>query len=265
MKKGNNFIIIVLVGLILLFGGIYIYLNFFSDYGKYKEVNNFNELVTVFENKFSKYKIENISKLEKNITNLNNLTNKEKVEIAYYGIRDKALDSYTNGIDAKLMDDYLNGLFGNDFKWKKDSILCNLGDELYLYNEDTNKYVYNEEHLGHGATVVESYFSKIISIQESGNLYKVKEVRLWMKYSETGPTSFEDAYDTYNNAVNETNPLFRYNMTGVIPDGEEYYYFLKSEIENNFDQYKDKMATYTYNFEKVNGEYYLVGLSFEDR
>ena len=123
MKKGNNFIVVILFCLVLLLGGVLIYLNFFSNYGKYEDVSNFSELSDIFENKLSNYKVENVAKLEKNIVNLNNLTNKEKVEIAYYGIKDKVEDAYNNGIDASLMDDYLKELFGSDFKWKKESIL----------------------------------------------------------------------------------------------------------------------------------------------
>lgn len=263
--KNNNYVIICLLGLIFILVGLFVYLNFFSDYGNYKDVNNFNELSNVFEDKISSYKLENIAKLERNIVDLNNLKNEEKVDIAYNGINDKVENAYENGIDAKLMDDYLKGLFGSDFKWKKESILCNLGHKMYIYNEDTNKYEYNTEHLGHGASAVESYFSKIISIKESGNLFKVTEVRLWMMYSDNGPSTFENAYDTYDNAWQEINKLFSITMPGVIPDGEQAYYYIKTEIENNFNQYKDKMATYTYTFEKENGEYNLIGLSFEDR
>ena len=265
MKKNNDLMLIGLLGLIFILVGLFVYLSFFSDYGNYKDVNNFSELSTVFEEKLDKYNLENVAKLERNIVDLTNLTNKEKVDIAYYGIREKIENAYENGIDGKLMDDYLKELFGPDFKWKKESILCNLGHEMYLYNEEKNKYEYNEEHYGHGASGVESYFSKIISIKQSGNLFKVTGVRLWLAYSDQGPNSIEDAYDTYNNAWQEINKLFNITVTGIIPDGEQSYYYLKTEIENNFDQYKNKMATYTYTFEKVDEEYYLIGLSFEDR
>ncbi|HOO67849.1 MAG TPA: hypothetical protein PLC53_00560 [Bacilli bacterium] len=271
-NKKNDITIVILSAIILLLIGLFVYLNFFHNNianentieDNYIEVGNFDELSNTFEEILTDKELYNIAKYEESISDFNSLENEDKIEIAYNSIVDEVEDPYEEGISIDLFNNYFENTYYEDINWDKDDIYCPIcGEVLFYYDSVTDSYIYNEDHLGHGGYVVENYFSKIINIENDGDLYKVTEVKLWLYFYDVGPSTLTEGYDTYFNAKNEVYPLFILENDDYLEDN--LYYYLLEEITNNFDKYKNNMATYIYTFKKANDEYLLVTFDFEDR
>ncbi len=263
-NKKKNIFLIIIWALILLLTAVSVWLRYFNN-SNYKPVYS-KDLSTTFNEVLSLNKIYNIAKLERNIDNFNKLTNDEKLDIIFHSLILYNDDAYTYGLTI----DNINAYFGNTIKgklsWDKKGIKCWCGEYLYIYDKKSDKYIYNENHLGHGLSVIDNYFSKIISIKNNGNIYEVTEVKLWYKMLDEGPSTFTNAYDTYKNAIYDTKPLFVLKSVGEIDyNSNPYYYYIEKEINENFDKYENNMARYIYTFEKVNDKYLLINFKFEDR
>lgn len=266
MSKRNDLVLVFISAFTLLLIGAFVYLNFFYDDNKennYSEVENFEEMSVTFNNLMTEDKLENVARLERNIYDFNDLTNDEKLNLAYRAIFDE--NAYTYGVKTDDIDSYFSGVFYDKITWVKDGIDCTCGKDIYIYDPDTSKYVYNPDHEGHGVSDVDNYFSKIISIEKNENFYRVTEVKLWALYLDSGPASFNIAYDTAMDADDEDNPLFEVVIPENVSLTDNYNYYLEKEINDNFDKYKDKMARYIYTFKKVDNQYLLVSFEFQDK
>lgn len=266
VSKKNDLVLVFISAFTLLLIGAFVYLNFFYDDNKennYKEVDNFSEMSVTFNNLMTENKLDNVARLEKNIYDFNKLTNDEKLNIVYRGIFDE--NAYTYGVKVDDMNTYFEKVFYDNITWVKDGIKCTCDKDIYVYDTDTNKYIYNSNHDGHGVSDVASYFSKIIKIENNGNFYRVTEVKLWELDLDSGPASMTLAYDTAMDADDEDNSLFEVVIPENLDISDDYNYYLKKEINDNFDNYKDKMARYIYTFEKVDNKYLLVSFEFQDK
>lgn len=272
--KKNNIIIVMLSAMILLLSAALIYFMFFYEDGSYtiintnshtdyKEIKDEN-IKNTFTDVVKNNKLENIAKLEEDIDSFNNLSNKKKIDIGYYGVIDDITDPYSTGIDADLIDNYFKDTFkDNIYIDKEEGIYCVCGNILFKYDINSNKYIYNEDHLGHGFTYVENYYSKVIDVKNNDNSYIVTEVKLWNKVSEAGDEDFiTKAYDSYSDAIDESNPLFEIEIDN--PDiTKTSYYYTEQKLYNNLDSYVNKMNKYVYTFEKINNKYLLVSFEYK--
>lgn len=270
MKKGRVRVnlIVLISALTLLLIAAFVYLTFFYKSvevtnNNYTNVSDFTTASKTFNDLILNNKIENISSLERNISNFNDLTNQEKLNIAIKGIVTDGSIMYEGGLATSLIDEYFIKVFKDKINYSKDAVECWCKTPIYVYDKDKDVYIYNEDHGGHGSPFVENYFTRILSIKSYNNIYKVEAVHLWAYYPDMGPATYDVAYDTHNNALNQENPLFTLNIEN--PDEDNYQRFLLEEINNNFAKYKDKMAIYTYTFEKIDNDYKLTNFEFKDK
>jgi len=264
----NNVIIVIVTAFVLLIASAVIY--FFHFYKSpteketkdklYVEVTDestINELAEVIKNN----KFHNIDKLERNIDNFNTIETNEKLDIGFNSVFESLNDPYSNGIDAFLIDEYFNNTFKTIIYWDKTNIHCECGKDIFLYDISQNKYVYNDKHLGHGAFVVDNYYSKIIDVKKKNNKYVVTMIKLWVGYD----SLFEPirvGYSNYMDALYNENPLFEIEFE-YENDKSEIYYAV-NELEDNLEKYQSQMSKYIYTFEKEENSYKLVTFKFEE-
>lgn len=272
--KKNDITIVILSALTLLLIGAFVYLNF-SEKESNEELDNSNkeieysdistneEIIYIFSDVLEENYISNIAILERDIENFDDLTNIEKLDIAYKMANIEANYIYENGFSADLINNYFDRTFYDNITWNKDDIICDIcGEILFIYDSENNKYIYNENHLGHGTSYADNYYSKIIEIKNNENTYIVTEVKLWNVMDIDSTLLF--AFDTYKNSRELVYPLFSIDNNNYEKI-EDQYSLLINELEENFDDYKDNMARYTYTFEKTDDKYLLVSFEFEDR
>lgn len=154
--------------------------------------------------------------------------------------------------------------FGSKIKLEFPNIKCFMEHETeeqnirYRFNKSLDKYVYNDNHPGHGGGNSKPY----------GSYLETKKVNVKSgKYSLTAPVIFyggkvcydvggckyEAAYKSYDDAKNKSNPLVSLefdNKTYWTSNGDEFPIF---EEEKLYNDYKDKLDTYTFVFEKEDG------------
>ena len=266
--KRTEILIVLLAAFTLFLIASFVYLSFFYEEAKkgnginYVLVDSKNEIYNDFYNLIESNRLYNIGRLEKNIIDFNNLANEEKLNFAFDYFMATKEDIYEYGVTTDRMQDYLDSIFLDKISWSKKDISCFCGIPIFIYDSVIKTYIYNADHLGHGAYGVTNYYNKVISVMKYNEYYKVTIVGLWELNYDSGPSSTNFAYDTYNNALNQTNPLFEIEAKDYDTD---YKSDLKAELIDNFNNYKDKMATYTYTFKKVDDQYLLVSFEFEDR
>ena len=125
------------------------------------------------------------------------------------------------------------------------------GNELYIYDESTNSYIPNPEHLGHGGGFIKDIYNIYFSSKRDKNTYYVTVLKA---FSSGGGIGCGDT--AYYDSLNESNKVIdiEYNMETC-----ELLTNIEQEIQNN----KGKLNKYTYTFEKVDDNFILKSLEME--
>lgn len=260
----NNVVIVILLSLFFLSIAAVVYFIFFyiePETNKNKIVGYIDVkdtyIINEIEEEIKDFNLSNIAKLERNINNFNiDLTNEEKLDIAFKGATSEDEDIFTDGVEIEDMYEYFKDGFLNNISFNKEDIKCSCGTSLFIYDDTLKKYVYNSKHGGHGGEMeAYNYYSKITNVKQSGKRYIVTMANLWYVPSGLLDEGIFVGYDSKTTALNKTDYLFKLeNSSGHIND-------MIAELENNYDKYKDKMDKYIYTFEKQGDDYLL--LSFE--
>jgi len=267
--KKNNVVIVILVALLFLVVAALVYFFYFLEEPETKEEKKESlyveisdeTIITELLGTINENNLHIIATYEKNIDNMNVLNTPQKLDISLTSILNKINDPYTNGIPIDLFDIYFKNTFRTTIYWDKININCDCGEVLYLYNEEDNKYVYNEEHLGHGYSTVLPYYTKVIDAKKKNETYIVTVSYVWNNYSDVyGYTN--TGYASFTDASSMNNSLFEIEVPDELPNEEVDSYAIK-EIETNYELYKDKLHKYTYTFEKVDNKYLLVNFDYE--
>lgn len=267
--KKNNVVIVILVSLFLIVAAALVYFFYFLDYPEKEEdkkesiyikitdENVINEL----ENTINNNMLYLLLSYDKGIDNTNAIEESKKMELAIKSVIKDIEDPYIEGINIDLIEIYFKNTFKTTMYWDKDNVICECGENLYLYDKDNNKYIYNNEHLGHGMIEVLPYYSKVIDAKKKNDTYVITLSYVWNMYSEVyGYT--KTGYVSFNDALSNTNTLFDIEVPEEITDDNIDRYAI-SEIENNYELYKDKLHKVTYVFEKNNDKFLLVNLKHE--
>lgn len=261
----NNVVIVVLVTLLLLAVGAVVYFMYFyiePEANKDKVVGYVTitnqTIIDNIKTDLSDKPLYLIAKLERDIINFNlDLTNTEKVDLAYNLVSNKEY-IYDNGINIRQIDSKFQDIFKDTITFDKDNIICSCDEVLFIYNNEEDKYIYNEKHLGHGTSPKEdNYYSKIIDVKSNEKKYIVTMVNLWYMPSTYYDEYVEYAYGSYSDALNNTNPLFQLN------EGNGTYMNTIKELEDNYDKYKDHMKKYIYTLEKEEDNYLLISFQYK--
>lgn len=238
MKK-DPVVISIISLLILLAVGSIIYFNYFyvKSTGDNKEkiyVKVDDELViNEIEELIIDRKLYNIDKLKRNIDDFNTLSSKEKLNIAFDYVISNIDDVHENGIDVKKIEEYFDNTFKSIIYWDKLDLHVYNG-EVYKYEKEKDRYIYDEEQSSFDVDVINSY-AKIINIRNKNNIYEVTLVRLW--------ENNDKVFTSYKDALNDINSIT----------------YSKDDIDNHLNE----MTKYIYTFEKIDNNYLLVSYKYK--
>lgn len=238
MKK-DPVVISIISLLILLAVGSIIYFNYFyvKSTGDNKEkiyVKVDDELViNEIEELIIDRKLYNIDKLKRNIDDFNTLSSKEKLNIAFDYVISNIDDAHENGIDVKKIEEYFDNTFKSIIYWDKLDLHVYNG-EVYKYEKEKDRYIYDEEQSSFDVDVINSY-AKIINIRNKNNIYEVTLVRLW--------ENNDKVFTSYKDALNDIN----------------FITYSKDDIDNHLNE----MTKYIYTFEKIDNNYLLVSYKYK--
>ena len=238
MKK-DPVVISIISLLILLAVGSIIYFNYFyvKSTGDNKEkiyVKVDDELViNEIEELIINRKLYNIDKLKRNIDDFNTLSSKEKLNIAFDYVISNIDAAHENGIDVKKIEEYFDNTFKSIIYWDKLDLHVYNG-EVYKYEKEKDRYIYDEEQSSFDVDVMNSY-AKIINIRNKNNIYEVTLVRLW--------ENNDKVFTSYKDALNDINSIT----------------YSKDDIDNHLNE----MTKYIYTFEKIDNNYLLVSYKYK--
>ena len=238
MKK-DPVVISIISLLILLAVGSIIYFNYFyvKSTGDNKEkiyVKVDDELViNEIEELIINRKLYNIDKLKRNIDDFNTLSSKEKLNIAFDYVISNIDDAHKNGIDVKKIEEYFDNTFKSIIYWDKLDLHVYNG-EVYKYEKEKDRYIYDEEQSSFDVDVMNSY-AKIINIRNKNDIYEVTLVRLW--------ENNDKVFTSYKDALNDINSIT----------------YSKDDIDNHLNE----MTKYIYTFEKIDNNYLLVSYKYK--
>lgn len=238
MKK-DPVVISIISLLILLAVGSIIYFNYFyvKSTGDNKEkiyVKVDDELViNEIEELIINRKLYNIDKLKRNIDDFNTLSSKEKLNIAFDYVISNIDDAHENGIDVKKIEEYFDNTFKSIIYWDKLDLHVYNG-EVYKYEKEKDRYIYDEEQSSFDVDVMNSY-AKIINIRNKNDIYEVTLVRLW--------ENNDKVFTSYKDALNDINSIT----------------YSKDDIDNHLNE----MTKYIYTFEKIDNNYLLVSYKYK--
>lgn len=149
-----------------------------------------------------------------------------------------------NGDEVKI---FINNVFGKDATFS--NVNCELNDGiLWTYDSSDNKFVWNDNHPGHGGMVTEPIYTKINSIVKNDDKYVLVLNKLYYDimgsdYITSEPSSITNIYDV--SSFTDAN-------TGDI-DTEK----VKAKYDTDYETLKDKGTKYRYTFVKNNNSYVL--------
>ena len=204
--------------------------------------------------------LEKISKLvfnvEKEELKVNDLTGEEKGSLAVELTEGRFLD--TSGSE---MTSLFKKYFGDGQKPEYGDIKCFMKHEkeseqtLYYFDKDKDKYVYNEEHPGHGgggnAFIGSEEVFDSLEIIDKEYHYKAKVLFYGTAMChDIGPCEYGKAYKSYSSAKNETDPLTTIDNNNKYSE-EDYMTGLPIvHLDKVIEDYKDQLDTYEFIFVK---------------
>lgn len=173
-KKGNKGLIVILIVIIVLLTALCVYLAFFNDKNETTSSKKDNkesvqtgdnkdegededrdltedEIVTIMKT-VEKYYLFDTANFNKKIVFSNGKLTDEMIEslVDYY------FENYSNAIDDNwyiskdVADKYFTDAFGYIPKEYIDGICKADNEVLYIYDKENERYIYNEDHPGHG-------------------------------------------------------------------------------------------------------------------
>ena len=267
-KSKGNLVIVLLIVLILLLSAALVYLVFFSgkdkDSTKKEETNTKQDIEEPRElNKselsdlmsiIDKYYLRNLADHYKNKKFTSTLDN-GMLELMYYYMQEQDNDSWSkhfeNGkewsFDISKADNYFKTLYGFKADEYKD-LLCDLDKiPLLKYDKENNRYVFNDEHPGHGGRTVGYTDYYVTSSSKTNNRYEIAILFL-----------YGNEMDGYY--VNGEELNIDFDESYVEPD--DFVKAYKDYFKENINEFKS-VNKYVFTFEKVNNNYLLKEFNIE--
>ena len=189
-------------------------------------------------------KLDMLDLIKKDYTNLTD----EEFLILVASMTDK---TENNTYRVEDLNKIANQYFNRDIKIVKFKCL-DCPDELYIYDEVTNSYIYNEEHGGHGNGFERDVKNVYFSSERKENMYYVTVLKAFSNIAQLGC-----GVSAYYDNLEESNKVIdvKYNMENCE---------LLTDIEKEITSSKGKLNKYTYVFEKKDNKYILKSLEQEE-
>lgn len=269
-NKNNKGVIALLAIIIAILGLLCILLVTNKISFNFNELNNSNQNINdsvleeennVSDDNMSEEKLKNIIekqlfilfKYNDPVTKIENIDNKSKLLLALSILEDK-YTTKSNDINTTIVS-FTKSELENCFN---SSVIRNLGIkhesfDLYeliseYYNRNTDLLVYSKEMYKYMLPKA----SKVENYEKKNNQYTISMNYLFPD-SDVG---FEYYYGSLTDVKNGANSVVKaYDSNGYI-DAQKY-------LDDNYDNIKDKMATYNYTFEIINNKINLVNFSID--
>lgn len=152
-------------------------------------------------------------------------------------------------VDAKEAEDYIKKVFNKETELK--DVDCELSDGvLYIYDSNSNSFIWNENHPKHDGLNTEPVYTKLNSIKKKNGKYIMVLNKL---YFSQGKSEF---ITTDPFGINRIYSFSDYDMpseNGPVLDMTK----VSSDYENEFSKLKNKGTKYEYTFIKEGKKYYL--------
>lgn len=188
---------------------------------------------------------------------LNNISEIKNEDLFSLALKSKYYYNVPKEFSKNDLDETIKNYFGSKISINHKDQICPYDKvALYVYDDTTGKYAYNDEHPGHGGpgSLTDN---KLLYIdgEIKNNIYTIKAKVFVGKYCKDtcGPNtlyyaSYKDATENFNNPIiGEVNSENSFELTKEI-------------MEEN----KDKVPTTTYTFEKdSNNNFILVSINLE--
>ena len=265
--KKNNVVIVIMVSLLFIISSAIVYFLYFFDEpikddtkdSIYVRVSD-PEIIKKLKDTIENNNLIELAKNEKTLDNINTASNELKLNMSLNKIiKDyKFLDT----IDATLLNNYFNDSFKDTIYYNKEDILCSCKEKLYIYDKETNSYIYNEKHEKHEIYETYPYYTKVLSVDKKNNIYVIKVAYVWNTYKTNEYTN--TGYSSYNDSIDKQNPLFEIKIEeNASFDASHKDYYAIKEIETNYEKYKNRLHKYIYTFEENNNTYKLISFKYE--
>lgn len=259
MKKNNGLIIAILslIFILLIVGGVIIYYkhtekdnilkdpkvedSFQKDVNTKLSIEEIDELMDAIDN------LSRLDKYNQKELKLSDIDNQMKLDIALilattdeYKLYD---ESYTLGDINRISNKY----FGSNIE--TENFMCDYDDKvMYKYDESSKKYIYDENHLGHGVTIIDTvnlYFDS----SKDGDTYTITVKKA---FGDDDYSVSKNFYASYEDAVMRTNSVFYVNTS------EEEN--VKKDYKDGAEKNKLYLKNFTYTFKKKNTDYVFESL-----
>lgn len=216
------------------------------------------EEVTVTEEDMETFKkvSEAIFDVEKEELKIDDLTPAEKGELAIKVYEDGGYYTMATG---KAFKKNFEKYFGTGHEIEFEDIPCFIDhgskeENIMLYfDENQDKYVYNEAHPGHGGGGNPFIGSRMTfdSLGIIGDEYHYTTRVLFYGTAmchDIGPCDYGKAYKSYIDAKNEINPLVEIDNNEKYVDNDPMAQFPTVDIDQVVEDYKEKLETYEFVF-----------------
>lgn len=235
MKKVS--ILLIVAAAALIFGGIIILFQKDNNGVQKKRVDEMKLDVLDKANIIEKYFIDKLP-----VTDVNSLSNQEKLNFALSTLADEDTTSMTEKRLAKILKAY----FGNDITYNNENIVNPATDKVIAnYDENKKEYTYEK-----GANAIKETKYELLSygdFQETDTTFEMKRQYLFVD-QEASPYVLYASYQDYEN---KTNSIGTYDITATEN-------MMPSSLIND---YLEQLPVVTYAFEKQDNIFVLKSIT----
>lgn len=170
---------------------------------------------------------------------------------------------------ASEVESYLNNYFGYGVTVEHQNIPCKSSfpghhDNLIIFNRDTKKYQYDENHGGHGGDYIIVAANKVISATVKDSIYTVKMVKVFALQRDDSTGAPKDKlYGYYKDVGQNTKEV---DTVDYCRDCYPLSHQIVTDYaQSNIDKLETKLSVYTYNFKLENAKYVFINSTIEKK
>lgn len=218
--------------------------------------------VSYFENVLNE--IIDVNFLEEGFTNIEELSNQQKLALLFYGSNDYITN--LEEITVEQVDNYFKNNYNTTVNHESINCDINLNDEnyCYTYDDENQKYIENFVDEEEKNNFLSNYmnrnlYSKVTDYIQENNTYTFTRYELYSNACYNNCNLNKEYFSNIKNANNNLNPLIivpeEYIEQEIIDYNNNKMYTLI--LETNFEIYQNLMTSHTYTFKKIDNTYIL--------
>lgn len=253
--------VLLVTGLLFSLAGCNLVKNNSNDDNNSVSSTNDNKMVEIAVERFLNIIDDELS-IYLGYDSIDDIKNQDKLRLIY----DKYVSSYGDDFDlaefpAADLQKYFTDSSIIDFGYKNEDIYCNghYGDSKYIlwnYIKEEDKYVLNKEHIEDVLLTNNVMARKVIEYKNSNNRYTIKINYLFGYYVADENSVY--LYGSYYDFMNKNDVIV---SLGRDTDQVDFNNLALNYLNNNYDNIKDRLASYEYVFTYSNNKIKLVDFS----